>query len=154
MAISYIDTNLLVAYYCDEPLSKIVDIILRDLELRVISNLSIIEFYSALSKKTRCDHIAKAQLDSKSAIKIRKLFNAHVKQGHFKKITLVNKHYALAQSYLSKFNTPLRTYDALHLAVAANENIHILTTDQNLFKSAKKLKKKIKFLDERIRKIL
>lgn len=90
----YIDTNLLVAYYCDEPISeKAQDILNNIIEERIISNLSIVEFFSALSKKTRCAHVAKAQLDASSATKIETLFESHIRKRYFKKINLTNKNF-------------------------------------------------------------
>jgi predicted nucleic acid-binding protein len=37
------------------------------------------------------------------------------------------------------FRYPLRTLDALHLAVASSENLKLVTIDKNLSKSAKAL---------------
>ena len=38
-------------------------------------------------------------------------------------------HYHLAREWISRFTTPLRTLDALHLAVASQNNIRLVTAD-------------------------
>ncbi|MGG6269768.1 type II toxin-antitoxin system VapC family toxin [Leptolyngbya sp. AN03gr2] len=50
---SYLDTSIIVPAYCTEPLSNRVDeVLLQEVEL-IISNLTEVEFYSALSRKVR-----------------------------------------------------------------------------------------------------
>ena len=45
-------------------------------------------------------------------------------------------HYHLAREWISRFTTPLRTLDALHLAVASQNNIRLVTADTALAASA------------------
>jgi predicted nucleic acid-binding protein len=42
-------------------------------------------------------------------------------------------------NWIAEFNTPLRTLDALHLAIAAHNQAPLLTADVRLAESAKKL---------------
>ena len=49
----YIDTSVLVAYYCPEPMSEIVERFLQRLEYPVISTLTEVEFASAIAGKVR-----------------------------------------------------------------------------------------------------
>jgi predicted nucleic acid-binding protein len=51
--LSYLDTSIIVPAYCTELLSSRVDeVLLREVDL-TISNLTEVEFYSALSRKVR-----------------------------------------------------------------------------------------------------
>ena len=80
----YVDTSVLVAYYCPEPLSENVEAFLTTHAQPTISALTEIELFSAVS-------------------------------------------------------LPLRTFDALHLAISSSEGFDIVTADPGLFKSAKAL---------------
>jgi len=56
---------------------------------------------------------------------------------------LTEKNYQLAQNWVGNYQTPLRTLDTLHLAVAFSNNLEQLTSDILLAKSASKLGIKI-----------
>ena len=47
----YVDTSALVAYYCPEPLSEKVETFLMSQTRPIISTLTEIELFSAVSKK-------------------------------------------------------------------------------------------------------
>ncbi len=53
LLMAYIDTSVLVAYYCPEPLSDQVEAILLNTERPAISQLTEVEFISALTRKIR-----------------------------------------------------------------------------------------------------
>jgi hypothetical protein len=50
---AYIDTSVLVAYYCPEPLSENVEAFITAQRQLAISALTEIEMFSALSRKVR-----------------------------------------------------------------------------------------------------
>lgn len=133
MSQAYIDTSILAAYYCPEPLSLIAEKTLKNCA-PVISDLTETELASAVSKKVRG-----RELSFPDAQKILTLFQSHLEDGFFKKIAIQPQHFALANSWIKQFITPLRTLDALHLAVAAKQNLPLITGDKSLAQAAKKL---------------
>ena len=48
-------------------------------------------------------------------------------------------HYQLAREWISRFQTPLRTLDALHLACASSNELCLVTADDGLAESAEAL---------------
>ena len=131
---AYLDTSILVAYYCPEPLSEAAEKVLRKVNQPSISALAEVEFVSALSRKMR-----EKTLDREAAHRILSEFESHLSQSLFKRIPLERDHYTLAYSWLSQFAIPLRTLDALHLAVASKNSLEIITADRRLAQSAGKL---------------
>jgi predicted nucleic acid-binding protein len=128
---AYIDTSILVAYYCPEILSDQVETILRNTSNPAISHLTEVEFASALAKKIREKNLANAD-----SMKIFSLFQSHIHHKHYSQLLIEPKHYSTARDWISQFNTPLRTLDALHLSIAVTNNKSIITADQQLAESA------------------
>jgi predicted nucleic acid-binding protein len=133
----YIDTCVLAAYYCPESMSEQAENILQTIQNPMISLLTEVELFSAISKKFR-----KNELTKKSAQQIVAMYKAHVKDGYYQKIPIKPEHYLYAQDLLESFNYSLHSLDALHLAIATCEKILLLTSDQNLAKVAKKCQTK------------
>ena len=59
-----------------------------------------------------------------------------------KVVPLKSEHYLYAQDLLGSLNYSLHSLDSLHLAIAASEDILLITADQGLAKAAKKIKAK------------
>jgi len=57
----YVDTSILGAYYCPEPLSAAAEDALRQFKTPVISVLSEVEFCSLISKKCRLKELKERQ---------------------------------------------------------------------------------------------
>ncbi len=128
----YIDTSLLVAYYCPEPLSLRVQRALEKVDQPVISPLVEVELYSAVAAKVRLK-----QLDKKPARQILVLFQKHLTEGYYGIVPIEAAEYRLARDWLGGFASPLRAADALHLAAAFTNDLAIMTADRILAKSAK-----------------
>jgi len=139
---AYLDTSILVAYYCPEPLSEAAEKVLLSVDQPSISALVEVEFVSALSRKMR-----EKTLVREDAHRILNEFESHLQQSFFRRIPLEREHYTLAYSWLSKFTVPLRTLDALHLAVASKSGSEIITADRRLAQSAGKLDLPSKFVE-------
>lgn len=131
---AYIDTSVLGAYYCPEPLSPAAESALRDVEAPVISNLTLVEFSSLVSRKRQLK-----ELDARKASQVLSAFNGHVDGGFYRRIPIGAEHFIRARQLVETV-TALRTLDALHLATALIEGIAILTADGQLASAAKKLK--------------
>lgn len=128
---TYIDTSILVAFYCPEKISDQVEEILINTNSPAISQLTEVELTSAIARKTR-----EKSLSKKDAIDVLSMFRAHIDENSFQFLPIQPKHYATAMNWIAEFNTPLRTLDALHLAIAAENQTPLLTADIKFAESA------------------
>ncbi|MGA1839546.1 MAG: type II toxin-antitoxin system VapC family toxin [bacterium] len=127
----YVDTSVLAAYYCPEPLSEKVEEYILGNDQPVISNLVEVELCSAISRKVREGGIKK-----NDAVQIIKKFLSHLDEGFYIKLPIESNHYRLAREWIRQFNTALSTLDALHLAAAFSKGLRIITADRSLSKPA------------------
>lgn len=134
----YIDTSVLAAYYCPEPLSEKAQALLTTEERPSISTLAELELFSAISRKIREGSLVKADGD-----RIIARFLSHVNGGFYNYLSIGDHHYRLARDWMGLFSTALRTLDALHLAIASTEELTMLTADRVLARSADTLGVKV-----------
>ncbi len=127
----YFDTSVLVAYYSPEALSAKAEKLLRKASPPVISRLAEVEFAAAVSRKIRDNQLAHS-----AGHKILNLFQPHVTQGFYRVLTVEGHHFEQAREWIARFDTPLRTLDALHLVLTALENARLITADRQLHESA------------------
>lgn len=127
----YLDTSVLAAYYCPEPLSRQVQDILSQQVKPALSFLSEVEFFSAVARKVRM-----AELEMASGNRIIAKFQSHLDGELFTVLSVQNHHWRLARGWIGLFSTPLRTLDALHLAIASAEDLELVTSDKHLYQSA------------------
>lgn len=127
----YFDTSVLVAYYFPESISDAVEKLLLENDTPAISQLTEVELASAVARKVR-----EKELSERDANKILNKFQSHVDHQMFHWIPIEEHHYRSAKSWISSFKAPLRTLDALHLALAAAENACLVTADRQLADSA------------------
>ena len=139
---AYIDTSVLVAYYCPEPLSEKVEAFITAQRQLAISALTEIEMFSALSRKVR-----EKAMDRFDAGRVTAKFISHLDGHYFTYLPVEAHHFRLARDWIGMFKLSLRTLDALHLAIASSEGLSIVTTDKSLLKSAKGLGLSSIFLD-------
>ena len=129
---TYVDTSVLVAYYCLEPLSEKAESFLLDQSRPAVSDLTQVEVLSALSRKVR-----ERELPRKEAVRVAGKFLAHLNEGFYSCLPVESRHYSLARDWVSLFRLNLRTLDGLHLAVASSEGLTLVTSDRGLYKSAR-----------------
>jgi len=127
----YIDTSVLVAYYCPEKISERVEQILIETSKPAISQLTEVELNSAVSRKVRENELSKAGGGS-----ILAKFRSHVDKKSYIFLPLQKNHFSIAMDWIAQFDTPLRTLDALHLAIAHFNKIPLLTADIKLSQAA------------------
>ena len=137
----YIDTSILAAYYCPEPLSEAAEKYITASKQPAISQLTEVELVSAVAKKVR-----EKYLSQRDGLQIINAFQSHIDQKLFFRLPVEVKHYQIAKNWIALLYTPLRTLDALHLAVAASCQAEFITADSQLAKSARKLGLKIKLM--------
>lgn len=130
----YVDTSLLVAYYCPEPMSEKAEIFLTSHSPLVISTLTELEMFSAVSRKVR-----EKDLNRPAARRILAKFLSHLDGHFFACLPVATHHLRLARDWIGQLNTSLRSFDAVHLAVASLEGLTMVTADRDLADSAKVL---------------
>jgi len=127
----YIDTSILAAYYCPEPLSEQAEALLLSGVRQALSSLSEVELLSAVSRKMRAGEISPAH-----GRRIANRFGTHLEGDFYTRLPVEQRHYRIARDWIGSFRTTLRTLDALHLAVASVEGLCIATADSGLFDAA------------------
>lgn len=130
----YVDTSVLAAFYCPEPFSAKAERLIRAELAPAVSDLTEVELLSALSRKTR-----EGELSVIDATRIAGQFASHLNGNLYTRIPLQRSHYVTARDWMGRFATPLRTLDALHLAVAASTGRRLVTADRGLARSANEL---------------
>jgi len=130
---AYIDTSLLVAYYCPEPRSRTVQKALGEIDLPVISPLVEVELFSAVAAKVR-----HRQMDAKAGWRILALFRKHMADACYGIVPIGTGEYALACDWIGNFSSPLRAADALHLAAAFANDLTLLTAEKAMARSAER----------------
>ena len=128
---AYIDTSLLVAYYCPETLSEKAEEAIHESDAPAISPLTEVEFCSALAIKVRT-----REIEALMAERLLAQFRMHLEEGRYEVLPVEGKHYVLACEWIGRFSTPLRTVDALHLAAAFSGGLRLVTADRKLAASA------------------
>jgi len=137
----YVDTSVLAAYYCPEPLSEKAEACMIGHDQTTISNLTEVELCSAISRKVR-----EGGMNKNDAGRIITKFLSHLDEGFYVRLLIESHHYRLAREWIRQFNTTLRTLDALHLAVAFSKGLTVITSDELLSKSAEILSVNVIFL--------
>lgn len=66
-------------------------------------------------------------------------FAEHLAGGYYGVVQITNAHFEQARYWLAQLNAPLRTLDAIHLAVSRQQAAIILTADGQLARAARKL---------------
>lgn len=130
----YLDTSVIAPNYWPERLSEASQQLLRTETERGLSQLVEVEIFSALSRRVRMTEISQSD-----ARQIAIEFQADLDRGFYIRIPLEPIHYNLARDWISRFELPLRTLDALHLAVASSNQLLLVAGDEALARSAQTL---------------
>ncbi len=129
----YLDTSALVKLYVLEPESAQVDRALRGRDDLLVSDLAVTELASALGRRCR-----EGVLDATLAARIYQRLLADLADDLFRRVELIAEVHREAERFLlSSALVPLRSLDALHLALAASGHaMTIYTFDRNLARAA------------------
>ena len=130
---AYVDTSVLGAYYCPEPLSSAAEAALLKLRDPCISPLTEVEFASLIARKRRLRELAEPQ-----AKEVLRLFGHHVAEGYYRRLPLGTEHFFRARDLVGSMASALSTLDALHLSVALSAGIPLLTADRDFARSARR----------------
>ena len=129
----YIDTSLLVPYYCPETLSPMAERVLRGDPRPAVSDLVEVEFFCALARKVRA-----REMPATDALRTGEQFLGHLQAAMYERIAVQRRHYEAARGWLARFTSSLRALDALHLAIADAEGLRLATADRDLSRSARR----------------
>ncbi len=127
----YLDTSALAAIYFPEAASAAVAAALRGRRDPTISILTTVELASVAGIKIRTGQVSEAEARQALAE-----FREEVNAGEYRRLRIRTRHYRYARRRIIRFDTALRTLDALHLATAALAGAELLTLDRALARSA------------------
>ena len=133
----YVDTSALAKWYIAEGDSDSFVDFIRNHPGAGISRLTVIELRCMLARRRRNREIS-AKVESGAF----HLFQSDIRDGFLVVLPMNDLHFAAASDILERLpQVPLRTLDALHLAVAeSNQAQLIATADSVMAKAAKALK--------------
>jgi predicted nucleic acid-binding protein len=123
---------LLVAYYCPEPASAAVQRWFRRLRAPAVSDLTELEALSAIARKVR-----DRTMSRQDGHKVAATFLSHLEGGFYTRAALGREQYRLARDWIGRFEIPLSTFDALHLAVSYLAGLPLATADRGLARHAR-----------------
>ena len=117
----FLDTSAIVKRYHREDGSDIIDRLFAESDAEfIISDISIIEFYSALSLKVRI-----AEIDEENFLSLRQLFSQDIKRGLYEVAEFTNAEKLESTKLLLKYakKHSMKTLDAMQFSVmkAANQ---------------------------------
>ncbi len=145
MALSYIDTNALAKWYLPETGSDFFSEWAQNQEDTCISSLTVTEFRCLLARRRRMGLLR--------ALEVQEIY-AHFKQdiedAHLIHYPVENRHILNASLMIESLpSVPLRTLDALHLAIAHDIPVKtIATADKVMGQAAQLLDFEVVFFGE------
>lgn len=124
-----------MSYYREGPASSAVEsLFMRQTAPVVISELSRLEFASALARWVRM-----GELDEPQANRVESAFYEDVTEGRFEVVAVTSEIFQRANHWLLTRRTRLRTLAALQLACAAASEASLVTLDEDRFEAAEYL---------------
>ena len=128
----YFDTSALLPYYREEAVSGEIEKLLLSITPPVfISDLTRVEFASALSRWVRMGELTEAQANL-----VENILLQDIQSKLLISLSLSPMHYRQAKRWLSSRKTLLRTLDALQLACSLHHDSMMVTCDKILHQAA------------------
>jgi uncharacterized protein len=130
----YIDTSALAKWYLNEPQSENFENFIARQTSAAIGRLTLVEFRCLLARRRRAGEITKS-----IEAKVYDTFADDIRAGVFAVHPLHDDHALAAVRLITRLNNhPLRTLDALHLAIALELEAQTLATADRIMASAGK----------------
>ena len=130
----YLDTSALAKWYLNEPFSEAFEAFIQEQPAAAISRLTVVEFRCLLARRRRAGEITKA-IESR----VYAAFEKDVGAGSLQVVPVADEHLIAALGMIERLGRyPLRTLDALHLAIA--QGIHcrrLATADKTMADAGK-----------------
>jgi hypothetical protein len=133
MAAPYIDTSALAKWYLNEARSDDFEAFIREQQSPAISRLTVVELRCLLGRRRRA-----REIDERTENRILGTFENDVRAGFLAVHPLEDAHALAAAEIMKHLKThPLRTLDALHLAIAQDLGCaQIATADRVMAEAA------------------
>jgi hypothetical protein len=120
----YLDTSALAKWYLNEPFSEEFEAFIQEESPPAISRLSVVEFRCLLARRRRAGEFTKA-IESR----VYASFEKDVGGGYLQVYPVADEHLIAALGLITRLGRyPLRTLDALHLAIAQGIQCRRLAT--------------------------
>jgi len=120
----YLDTSALAKWYLNEPFSEQFEAFLQKQTTAAISRLTVVEFRCLLARRRRAGEITKT-IESR----VYTAFEQDVGAGFLQVHPVADEHVIAALGLITRLaRYPLRTLDALHLAIAQSIDCQELAT--------------------------
>jgi len=120
----YLDTSALAKWYLNEPFSEDFEEFIQAQQDAAISRLTVVEFRCLLARRRRAGEITKA-VESR----VYTAFEKDVSGGSLQVHPVTDEHVIAALGMIERLGKyPLRTLDALHLAIAQGIQCRQLAT--------------------------
>ena len=120
----YLDTSALAKWYLNEPFSEEFEAFIQEESPPAISRLSVVEFRCLLARRRRAGEFTKA-IESR----VYASFEKDVGGGYLQVYPVADEHLIAALGLITRLGRyPLRTLDALHLAMAQGIQCRRLAT--------------------------
>ena len=130
----YLDTSALAKWYLNEPFSEEFEAFIQEQPTAAISRLTVVEFRCLLARRRRAREITKT-IESR----VYASFEKDVGAGFLQVYPVSDEHLIAALGLITRLRKyPLRTLDALHLAIA--QGIHcrqLATADRSMANAGK-----------------
>ena len=130
----YLDTSALAKWYLNEPFSEAFEEFIRAQPAAAISRLSVVELRCLFARRRRAGEITKA-----IETRVYAAFEKDVSGGSLQVHPVADEHVIAALGLIERLGRyPLRTLDALHLAIA--QGIHcrqLATADKTMADAGK-----------------
>ena len=138
----YLDTSALAKWYLSETSSKEVSDYIIGLEIAAVSTLTKTEMRCLLARRRRMQ-----EFDATVEGQIYSTFLDDIAQSHLYLVKVEDKHLESAANLIAILpEHPLRTLDALHLAIAEHQDLEcIATADQVMARAGEALGFKVDF---------
>ena len=133
----YLDTSALAKWYLNEPYSEEFEAFIRTQSPPLaVSRLTVVEFRCLLARRRRSGDITKT-VESR----VYGAFEQDIRHGFLQIYPLADEHLIAALELIGRLGRiPLRTLDALHLAIAQDIPVkRLATADRTMAKAAKAL---------------
>jgi len=120
----YLDTSALAKWYLNEPFSKEFEAFIQQQPAAVISRLTVVELRCLLARRRRAGEITKA-VESR----VFTAFEEDTRAGFLQVHPVADEHLIAALGLIARLGRfPLRTLDAMHLAIAQGVHVRRLAT--------------------------
>lgn len=135
MSPPYLDTSALAKWYFNEPFSEEVEDYLATQTYVLISSLTIVEMRSLLLRRRRAGELTPVLVE-----RVWATFREDQAAGALTIVEVADEHLRGALRLLDRVEAPLRTLDAMHLAVAESAGARsCATADRILAAGAREL---------------